>query len=195
MLFEEFVYNAQWMRNLYKECAYNSILCEELLLEKRFDVELSEKVKSLINDDSAWEINEYDSFLESVSHSKRIEFLTRYTKDELVRLGIRTFKLKDYRIGFALKPIDMEGEKHCEIISLHNNEETVGNIGDSLVQIAIKKGGDVLNHYDGFLSGLYERNGFSVIYGTLMFDDKFADPKWDYAQYGRPQILLRRLKK
>lgn len=195
MLFEEFIYNAQWMRDLYKECAYNSILCDELLLEKKIDVELSEKVKSLIDDESAWEINEYDSFLESVSHSKRMEFLTKYTKDELVKLGIKTFKLKDYKIGFALKPVEEEGEKHCEIISLHNNEDTIGNIGDSLIQLAIKKEGDVLNHFDGFFSDLYKRNGFSIIYWSMMFNDKFADPKWNYDLYGRPQILSRRLKK
>lgn len=195
MLFEEFIYNSRWMKDLYKECAYNSILCDELLLEKSIDAELSENVKALINDESAWEINEYDSFLESVSHSKRMEFLTKYTKEEFVRLNIQTFKLKGYNIGFALKPIDAEGEKHCEIISLHNNEENIGNIGDTLLQFAIKKGGDVLNHYDGFLSELYERNGFNDIYLSIRFDDKYADPKWNYALYGRPMIISRRLKK
>lgn len=195
MLLEELIYNAQWMRNLYKECAYNSILCDELLLGKKIDVELSEKVKLLMNDDSAWETDEYDSFLESVSHSKRMDFLTKYTKDELVNLGIKTFKLKGYKIGFALKPTDIEGEKHCEIILLHNNENTIGDIDDSLIQLAIKKEGDVLNHFDGFFSDLYKRNGFSIIYWSMMFNDKFADPKWNYDLYGRPQILSRRLKK
>ena len=74
MLFEEIIYNAQWMKALYKECAYNSILCDELLLEKQFDTELSKKVKLLINNNSSWEINEYDSFLESVSCSKELNF-------------------------------------------------------------------------------------------------------------------------
>ncbi len=194
-LFEERIYNAQWMRALYKECAYNSILCEELLLDKRYDVELSENVKSLISDDLAWEINGYDSFLESVSHSKRVEPLSKYTKEELVRLGVKTFKLKNYNIGFALKQTDMYGETHCEIISLHNNEENVGGIGDLLLQFAITKGGEEINHYDGIGDELFERNGFSDIYFTLMFDDKFADHNWDYARYGRPRILNRRLKK
>lgn len=193
-LFEELIYNAQWMRALYKECAYNSILCEELLLDKRYDVELSENVKSLISDDLAWEINGYDSFLESVSHSKRVEPLSKYTKEELVRLGVKTFKLKNYNIGFALKQTDMYGETHCEIISLHNNEENVGGIGDLLLQFAITKGGEEINHYDGIGDELFERNGFSDIYFTLMFDDKFADHNWDYARYGRPRILNRRLK-
>ena len=194
-LFEERIYNAQWMRALYKECAYNSILCEELLLDKRYDVELSENVKSLISDDLAWEINGYDSFLESVSHSKRVEPLSKYTNDELVGLGVKTFKLRNYNIGFALKQTDMCGETHCEIISLHNNEEIVGGIGDLLLQFAITKGGEEINHYDGIGDELFERNGFSDIYFTLMFDDKFADHNWDYARYGRPRILNRRLKK
>ena len=194
-LFEERIYNAQWMRALYKECAYNSILCEELLLDKQFDVELSENVKSLISDDLAWEINGYDSFLESVSHSKRVEPLSKYTKEELVGLGVKTFKLRNYNIGFALKQTDMYGETHCEIISLHNNEENVGGIGDLLLQFAITKGGEEINHYDGIGDELFERNGFSDIYFTLMFDDKFADHNWDYARYGRPRILNRRLKK
>ena len=194
-LFEEQIYNAQWMRDLYKECAYNSILCEELLLDKQFDVELRENVKSLINDNLAWEINEYNSFLESISRSKRVEPLSKYTNDELVRLGIKTFKLMKYNIGFALKQTETDGETHCEIISLHNNEDNVGDIGNLLLQFAITKGGDEINHYDGFGNDFYERNGFSDIYWSMRFDDKFADPNWDYTRYGRPKIINRRLKK
>lgn len=191
-ILEEYIYDAQWMRDLYKECIHNSFLSDGPLPEKTIDTELSEKIRLLMADDSAWEVDEYDSFLESVSHSKRIEYLTPYTKDDLKRLDIKTFKLKGYNIGFALKKtIFWETEK--EIIALHNNEDNVGDIKDSLIQFAIKKGGCEVYHYDGFSNELYERNGFNTIYLSMRFDEKFADSKWNYELDGRPQILLRRL--
>ena len=194
-LIEKYICNAQWMRELYKDCSYNSFLCEDFLLDNKFDVGLSERVKLSLYDDSAWEVNEYGSFMESVSHFKGTKQLTPYTKDELAQRNIKTFKLKGYNIGFALKPTNTIGETHHRIVLIHNNEENIGGIGDSIFQLAVDKGGDVIPHYDGFLDELYERNGFSIKYLTMMFDDSFADAHWDYELYGRPPIIVRVLKK
>lgn len=193
-LIEKYIYNAQWMRELYRECTYNSFMCETLSLEKKFDIGLSERVGLLLSDDSAWEVNKYGSFLKSVSRFKGITRLTPYTEDELARLNIKTFKLKGYDIGFALKPTDSIGETHHRIILVHNHEETIGGIGDSILRTAVDKGGDVIPHYDGFLDELYERNGFSTKFLTKMFDNQFADAQWNYELYGRPQIIVRILK-
>ena len=193
-LIEKYIYNAQWMRELYRECTYNSFMCETLSLEKKFDIGLSERVGLLLSDDSAWEVNEYGSFLKSIFRFKGTQWLTPYTEDELAQLNIKTFKLKGYDIGFALKPTDSIGETHHRIILVHNHEETIGGIGDSILRTAVDKGGDVIPHYDGFLDELYERNGFSTKFLTIMFDDQFADAQWNYELYGRPQIIVRILK-
>ncbi|MBR4623977.1 MAG: hypothetical protein IKO56_00400 [Alphaproteobacteria bacterium] len=191
MLFEEFVFNTQCMKELYKECSHNSFLCDKILLEKVFDVELSNKVKKLIGIDDSWEINNYASFLKSAYKSERTEFLTKYNEKELKELGIKTFKLKGYDIGFALKQTKMGTRMRCEIVSLHNNEQNIGGVGDAIISYAIKNGGNTVDHYDGFLSEFYERNGFTVIYLKTMFDEQYAEPNWNYGLYGRPDVLIR----
>lgn len=191
MLFEEFVFNTKCMKELYRECSHNSFLCNDVLLGKNFDIELSNKIKKLIKNDDSWELNNYESFLNSAYKSKRSEFLTKYTKEEFIELGIKTFKLKGYNIGFALKQTKMGNKTRCEIISLHNNEQNVGGIGDEIMQYAIKNGGNTVDHYDGYLSEFYERNGFTTIYLRTMFDEQYAEPNWNYSMYGTPDILVR----
>ena len=193
-LIEKYICNAQWMRELYRECAYNSFVSGTLSLEKKINIGLSERVGLLLSDDSAWEVNEYGSFLKSIFRFKGTQWLTPYTEDEMAQLNIKTFKLKGYDIGFALKPTDSIGETHHRIILVHNHEETIGCIGDAILQVAVEKGGDVIPHYEGFLDELYERNGFSTKFLTIMFEAPFADAHWNYELYGRPRIIVRMLK-
>ena len=86
-----------------------------------------------------------EEFLDSVNASKRIEFLTPYSVEELSEF--RLFKLEGYKIGFALK-------EDGDIILVHNNER-VGGIGKLIMDKVIKSGDSKLDHYDGFLTGFY----------------------------------------
>lgn len=89
-------------------------------------------------------------FLTSLRKSKRTEYLSDLAEDDLN--SVRVFKLPNYDIGFAL-----DGD---EIIAVHNNEPNVREIGDMLIQSAVRHGGRRLSHFDGYLSGFYEKNGF-----------------------------------
>ena len=58
----------------------------------------------------------------------------------------------------------------------------------------MKNGGTKLDHYDGFLSSLYEPLGFKE-YKRYKWDNKFAPDNWDYEKDGRPDVVMRKLDK
>ena len=186
---EEFYLNEISMKLLYIKCYENSFFDKCLVVEKNVDKELTKKVIELIKN-NRFDVNNYELFIKSYKCGKLATFLTNYTKDELIKEGIKTFKVHGYNIGFALKPI----ASGMEIVALHNNEDAIGGIGEFLVKAAIEKGGNKLDHYDGFLSDFYEKLGF-VEYARMKFKDEYADENWNYELYGRPDIVFRELKK
>ena len=110
-----------------------------------------------------------DQFLDSVNSSKRVEFLTPYSVEELSEF--RLFKLEGYNIGFALK-------EDGDIILVHNNER-VGGIGKLIMSKAIEFGGSKLDHYDGFLTGFYKSLGFKLDSNDF-FLDEYAPDTWKF---------------
>jgi len=110
-----------------------------------------------------------DEFLDSVNASKRIEFLTPYSVEELSEF--RLFKLEGYKIGFALK-------EDGDIILVHNNER-VGGVGKIIMDKVIKSGGSKLDHYDGFLTGFYKSLGFKLDENDF-FLDEYSPDTWKF---------------
>ena len=109
-------------------------------------------------------------FYESFKKSKRLIFLTAYTIKDMD--NFRTYKLRGYDIGFAIK-------NNGDIILVHNNEPNVKGVGDLMIKKAIELGGDHLDHFDGYLTGYYKRNGFFLTKNDT-FNDEYAPEKWDY---------------
>ncbi len=154
-----------------------------------------EKVINLIRANH-WDKNP-DDFLKSLKGSKHPNMLTPYSLEEL--RGMDCYTLPGYNIGFALKDHDGteeggSGQKgKVEIVAVHNNSH-VGGIGKQLISAAIKNGGQVLDHFDGFLSPLYKGLGFEEYKR-----DKY-DPQYDKAglfakRYGKQDVIYRRYKK
>lgn len=114
--------------------------------------------------------NDAKNFYESFNKSKRLTFLTSYTIEDIKTF--KTYKLKGYNIGFAIK-------KNGDIILVHNNEEKVKGIGDLMIKKAIELGGDHLDHFDGFLTGFYKKNGFKLK-NNIIFDEKYKPKDWKY---------------
>lgn len=160
------------------------------MTEDKVDNEESQKVKEMILSNHYWIRNQYEQFLESLNSSTRKPFLSKYTAEELKNHNVQTYQLNGYHIGYALKP-DEDG---VDIISVHNNEPNIKGVGDALIESAKANGGTKLDHYDGFLSDLYSKHGFEE-YDRYKWDDQYADPNWDYERYGRPDVILRKLKK
>lgn len=177
-------------QNIYEYAFDNSFIEDETLTEDKVDNEESQKVKEMILSNEYWIRNQYEQFLESLNSSTRKPFLSKYTAEELKNHNVQTYQLNGYHIGYALKP-DEDG---VDIISVHNNEPNIKGVGDALIESAKANGGTKLDHYDGFLSDLYSKHGFEE-YDRYKWDDQYADPNWDYERYGRPDVILRKLKK
>ena len=177
-------------QNIYEYAFDNSFIEDETLTEDKVDNEESQKAKEMILSNHYWIRNQYEQFLESLNSSTRKPFLSKYTAEELKNHNVQTYQLNGYHIGYALKP-DEDG---VDIISVHNNEPNIKGVGDALIESAKANGGTKLDHYDGFLSDLYSKHGFEE-YDRYKWDDQYADPNWDYERYGRPDVILRKLKK
>lgn len=146
--------------------------------------EQQEIINKINNND--FEVNDVDNFLDSLHKSQYKEFLTDYQKQQLED-DYTTYKVSGYDAGFAIK-------SDGDIVSVHNNTGIKGGgIGKALVQAAIRLGGNKLDHYAGFLDKFYEDLGFKE-YERYKWDDQYASKTWDYDKFGRPDVVLRKLK-
>lgn len=128
----------------------------------------SDDLGSLIKTDQ-WEQSNPQSFLASLNSGKRSEMLTPYSAGELSKM--RLYKVQGFNAGFAVK-------SDGDIVAVHNNTG-VGGIGGELIKAAKRNGGVKLDHFDGFLTGFYERFGFKVA-SHEPFNDDYAPQGWKY---------------
>jgi len=114
--------------------------------------------------------NDPEKFFESYTKSKRVYFLTPYKISDLI--NFKLFKVRGYNIGFAIK-------QNGDIVLVHNNESNIFGIGDLLIKKAIEHGGTHLDHFDGYLTGFYKRNGFKLNQND-QFEEEYRPKGWKY---------------
>jgi len=126
-------------------------------------------------------------FKASLDKSKHKEMLTDYSLDELSH--IKLYKVPQYNIGFGLK----DTSDGVDIVLVHNNEPTIKGIGKKLIQTAIKKGGNRLDHFDiEPLNTIYSEMGFTE-YDRDKYDPTY-DPNGSFAnKYGKLDVIYRKL--
>lgn len=133
-----------------------------------------------------WETQNAGAFKTALEKSKHKEMLGVYTTSELNKMKL--FKLSGFDIGYALKKKD---GKYSEIVSVFNNESDVRGIGNQLINSAVANGGCYLDHYDGFLSDLYQSLGF-VEYERYKFDPQYDKGGKFQAKYGKMDVIFRK---
>jgi hypothetical protein len=130
--------------------------------------------------------NDPQNFYDSLNKSKHKQMLTDYSISDLSKMKL--FKVVGYNIGFALKKFEDKG--YSEIVAVHNNEPDVKNIGKELMNAAINNRGCYLDHFDGFLSNLYEPMGF-VEYKRDSYNPQY-DKSGEFKQkYGEQDVIYR----
>jgi hypothetical protein len=111
-----------------------------------------------------------EAFYDSLYGGKRAGFLSPYSHDELRMMDL--YKLKGHNAGFAIKDGD-------DIVSVHNNSDLSG-LGREFMTKAKEVGGRRLDHFDGFLSGLYRKYGFTDVYEIYQWDEQYAPDAWNF---------------
>lgn len=164
---------------------YSSMLSlEDIDVVADVNNEEQQKVINLINKGN-FGINNYQQFSNNLKNSKRKEFLSQYTPEQLKELEITTYTLKDYPIGFALKDGYLSG--------VHNNSNIKG-VGTALVEKAKEMGATKLDHFEGYLSKFYDNLGYKETKRDK-WNDMYAPKDWNYDKYGKPDVVYRELEK
>jgi len=154
----------------FTEVAYNTMLAssvfadESLAEEQQGAYELEFSLPSSPNPEVV------KRFTESLYSGKRSGFLSYYSEEELAKMHL--YLIKGHNAGFALKGGN-------DIVSVHNNSELRG-LGKYFLKTAIEKGGTMLDHFDGFLSGLYRKYGFVDVYEIYQWDEQYKPASWSY---------------
>lgn len=166
MLMEEFIPSMRLRE--YGQRAWQQSLLEGGFLTETGNQPDSQALSNLIKTDQ-WEQPNPQAFLASLTSGKRSEMLTPYSAGELAKMHL--FKVQGFNAGFAVK-------SDGDIVAVHNNTGVPG-VGGELIKAAIRNGGTKLDHFDGFLSGFYERFGFKVVSHDAWNDD-YAPQGWKY---------------
>jgi hypothetical protein len=109
-------------------------------------------------------------FAESLYAGKRAAFLSFYSESELADMDL--YLIKGQNAGFAIKDGD-------DIVSVHNNSSLKG-LGSEFLRKAKEVGGTKLDHFDGFLSGLYRKYGFTNVYEVYQWSEEYKPKGWNY---------------
>jgi len=109
-------------------------------------------------------------FMDSLYGGKRSGFLTYYSEADLRVMDLYLIKGND--AGFAIKDGD-------DIVSVHNNSPLKG-LGSEFMRKAKEVGGRRLDHFDGFLSGLYRKYGFTDVYEVYQWEEQYKPKGWNY---------------
>lgn len=127
--------------------------------------------------ESAFKSVDAETFIALREKSKRPEFLTPYTKEEME--GWQHF-VTDDGVGFTLTD-------KMDIIGVVNNSGKKGAGVDAVIE-ALAQGGKTLDCIGGHLSAYYQWFGFKEIWREA-WKDKHAPKGWNYETYGRPDVV------
>lgn len=65
---------------------------------------------------------------------------------------------------------------------------TQKGVADQILSEAVAQGGIKLDNFDGYLSKIYEKNGFREV-SRVPFNADYAPPGWDEALHGKPDVV------
>lgn len=68
------------------------------------------------------------------------------------------------------------------------NKESSEKTGDEVLKKAVKAGGIKLDNFDGYLTKIYERNGFRIA-SRIPFNEEYAPDGWDKEAHGTPDVV------
>jgi hypothetical protein len=123
---------------------------------------------------------DYATFNRALAENARPGFLTVHTPEELA--SNQVYLSADGKAGFSIS-------SERDLQNVFRNEGGVKGAGRMAVHQAVQDGARTLDAYDGFLPDLYQKEGFAQV-GRMAWSDEFAPEGWNYAEYGRPDVVF-----
>jgi hypothetical protein len=68
------------------------------------------------------------------------------------------------------------------------NKESAEKTGGEVLKKAVKAGGIKLDNFDGYLTKIYERNGFRIA-SRIPFNEEYAPEGWEKEAHGTPDVV------
>lgn len=153
-----------------QKAAFNSMMAASVFADGSLEEDAKASYELDVHTPSSPNPEVVERFFVSLYAGKRSGFLTYYQKEELADMHL--YIIKGHNAGYALKGGN-------DIVSVHNNSEIKG-LGKFFMESAKANGGTMLDHFDGFLSGLYRRNGFTDVYEVYQWDEQYRPSAWTY---------------
>ena len=166
---KKFLVEAVSFEEIMDEASFNTltamaVFSDESINEQQGNFEYEFSLRSSPNSDVI------KRFSESLYTGKRSAFLSYYSEEELAAMDL--YLLVGQNAGFAIK----DGN---DIVSVHNNSPLKG-LGSEFMRKAKEVGGTKLDHFDGFLSGLYRKYGFTDVYEVYQWNEEYKPTGWTY---------------
>jgi hypothetical protein len=123
-------------------------------------------------------------FVAARDRNKRLGFLSQTPAEDLK--DHKLFVSADGHSGYAIAP---DGDLQM----VFSNVEAPRGQGAEAVRHAIANGATKLDAFAGWLPNYYKQFGFEET-SRIKWDDQYAPVGWNYAQYGRPDVVFMALK-
>lgn len=122
-------------------------------------------------------------FIAARNNSTRAGYLSPLVEEDISKHAL--ILSGDGKVGAAVSP---EGD----IQNVFNNGGPKGAGADAMLQ-AMRRGGKMLDCYDGFLPAFYTKFGFEET-NRMKFNREYALPSWDFEKIGEPDVVFMALR-
>lgn len=102
---------------------------------------------------------------------------------EVVKDAVQNDRLVEVDGGMAIVTDD------GSLIGLFKDNPNAKNIAQQLQELRVQKGGYKLDNFDGYLTKIYEKNGFRVV-SRLAFNEKEAPEGYNKKLHGTPDVVF-----
>lgn len=103
--------------------------------------------------------------------------------DEVIEDAARNGRIVDVNGGMGIVTED------GNMIGMFKYDKNAKNTAQAVQEARIQKGGVKLDNYDGYLTKLYQKNGFRVA-ARLPFNKEFAPEDWSEEVNGTPDVVF-----
>lgn len=103
--------------------------------------------------------------------------------DEVIEDAARNGRIVDVNGGMGIVTED------GNMIGMFKYDKNAKNTTQAVQEARIQKGGVKLDNYDGYLTKLYQKNGFRVV-ARLPFNKEFAPEDWSEEMHGTPDVVF-----